>query len=226
MLALSGVAQDDDIAKCESTFRERWNPAYVSVKVPLGDLAAIHRFESAGFSFVECQLQLLARFTATFDVSRHGYGYERVETASALESVLEVARESITHDRFSVDSGVPRDFSGRRYEAYVRKSWENPEEEVWRLFDPRRDLTVAFRTHRRVGTDEAILLLGGVRSDLKGAGIGVVSSHYCFNQMRQAGIKRAITHISAGNGPIVDLEIRHFGFRYRQAFAVLRKLYP
>jgi hypothetical protein len=225
VLSLSDIGADDDLAAGEAAYVAEHQPAYVSVRLPLEELATIHRFERLGFSFMECQLRIAMRFKADFDVSRHGYEYQRVTTAAELDDVLQIARAAIVHDRFSIDEGVPSGFSGRRYEAYVRQSFENEGEEVWRLFDPVQNLTLGFRTHRRTSADEVLLLLGGIHPEMKALGLGVISSHYCFNQMRRDGVKRAVTHISAINKPIFDLEVTHFGFRYQQTFAVLRKLY-
>jgi hypothetical protein len=56
-------------------------------------------------------------------------------------------------------------------------------------------------------------------------GLGVVASHFCFNQMRRDGIRRAVTHISAINYPVFNLEIGSLGFRVNATFAILRKVY-
>lgn len=226
VLSLTEIGPDDDLLAAEDVYVREHAPAYVSVRLAVEDLPTVHRVEQLGFSIVECQLQLLMRFKADYDVSRHGYEYKRVTLATELDDVLEIARTVIMHDRFSVDSGVPKEFSGRRYEAYVRHSFNSKNEEVWRLHDPKRDLTLGFRTHRRSSTDEALLLLGGITSGMQSLGLGVVSSHYCFNQLRRDGVRRAMTNISMINKPVFDLEVTHFGFRYQQCYAVLRKLYP
>ena len=226
VLSLSEVSPADDLVKIEGDYVAEHRPMYVSTRVPLEDLVAIHRFEKQGFSFVECQLRTMIRFRTEFDVSGHGYEYQRVTTPLELEEVLKIASSTIVHDRFSVDPEVPRGISGKRYEAYVRHSFQRADEEVWRLYCPKEKRTLAFRTHRRVSKDEVLLLLGGVHPEFLALGLGVISSHYCFNQMRKDGVKRAITHISAINRPIFDLEVSHLGFRLQAAFAVLRKTYP
>jgi hypothetical protein len=225
VLSLSEIDPCDDLSAAEAAYIAEHRPAYVSVRLPLEDLAGIHCFERLGFSFMECQLRIAMRFKTDFDVSRYGYEYQRVTALEELEEVLQIACAAIVHDRFSIDEGIPDGFSGRRYEAYVRQSFKNEAEEVWRLFDPAQNLTIGFRTHRRTSADEVQFLLGGIHPEMKALGLGVISSQYCFNQMRRDGVKRAVTHISAINKPIFDLEVTHFGFRYKQAFAVLRKLY-
>lgn len=226
VLSLSDILEQDDIPSLEQFYIEKYQPVYVSVRLPLDSLYTIEKFEKLGFSFVECQIRLVAQFKSDYDVSRYGYLYEKVLTLQVLEDVISIARSAITHDRFSIDKKVPMGFSGRRYEAYVRQSFTMPDEEVWRLYDPNKDQTIGFRTHRRTADNEVLLLLGGIHPDHIGTGAGVISSYYCFNQMRSNGVKRAITHISAINKPIFDLEVSRLGFRYKLAFAILRKIYP
>lgn len=225
VLSLSDISERDDIRRSEQLYVAEYQPVYVSVRLPLDSLCIIAKLEEHGFSFVECQIRLVAQFKSDFDITRFTFLYEKVETLQKLDDVISIARSAITHDRFSVDKQVPRGFSGRRYEAYVRQSYLRTDEEVWRLYDPKRDQTVGFRTHRRTSDTEALLLLGGIHPDHVGTGAGVISSYYCFNQMRKDGVKRAITHISVLNKPIFDLEVSRLGFRYQAAFAVLRKVY-
>jgi hypothetical protein len=130
------------------------------------------------------------------------------------------------HDRFTIDPALSPGISGARYRRYVEKSFVAPDEAVWRLYDPASKQTLNFRTHRVTGRGEALLLLGGVHPEFKGLGLGVIASYFCFNQMRRDGFRRAVTHISAINYPVFNLEIGNLGFRVNAAFAVLRKVYP
>jgi hypothetical protein len=225
VLTVSDVSVGDELEVEELKYVSEYSPAYVSIRLPMEDLDLIHKFEKAGFSFMECQLRLLMRIKTTYDVSRYGYIYQKVMAEDELEDVLEIARCAIVHDRFSIDKGVPKNFSGSRYEAYVRQSFQKEDEEVWRLFDPSNNITLGFRTHRCISKDEGLLLLGGINPNMLGLGLGVISSHFCFNQLLNDGIKRVYTHISMINKPVFDLEVTHFGFRYQSTFAVLRKLY-
>ncbi len=226
VLSIADVSPGDDLAAEEERYIAKFQPYYVSCRVPLEEAATIQHLERHGFCLIECQIRSRVRFQHDCDVSRFPFEYERVTTKEALEDVLNIASSSVVHDRFTVDRAVPVGVSGERYRRYVKKSFSSPNEEVWRVYDPATKRTLAFRTHRRVAADEALLLLGGVHPDYKSLGLGVASSHFCFNQMRRDGIRRAVTHISAINYPIFNLEIGHFGFRVLATFAVLRKIYP
>jgi hypothetical protein len=68
--------------------------------------------------------------------------------------------------------------------------------------------------------------LGGVHPEFKRLALGVIASYFWGNQMRRDGFRRAVTHISAINHPVFNLEIGSLGFRVNATFAVLRKVYP
>lgn len=225
VLALSDISLDDNINEQERLYVAQYSPAYVYAKVRLDQLAIIHLLESAGFSFVECQLQLLVRLNKEYDTSKFRYEYKKITQLSELDETLAIANEVFTHDRYYLDPNGKTGFSGKRYESYLKQSFFSESEEVWRLTDLTNNRTVAFRSYRRTSQDEALLLLGGVAKELLSLGLGVISSYFCLNQLRHAGFKRALTHISLVNKPIFDLEVTHLGFRYQQSFAVLRKLY-
>ena len=65
-----------------------------------------------------------------------------------------------------------------------------------------------------------------MHAELKNAGLGLISEYFEFNTLIGKGIQRGITHISASNYPIFNLEIGRVGFRVLGTFAVMRKVYP
>lgn len=225
VLALRDISPDDNIASEEILYLAAYNPGYVYCQVPVENLLVIHNLEACGFRLIEVQIKSVVNFQQDHDVSRYPYEYQKVTTKEALNDVLNIAGETVVHDRLTVDPDMPVGISGERYRRYVQKSYDDVNEEVWRLYDPSSKTTLAFRTHRKVCPGEVLLLLGGVHPDFKNLGLGVVSSYFCFNQMRRDGIKKAMTHISAINYPIMNLEIGFLGFRALNTFAVMRKIY-
>ena len=148
-----------------------------------------------------------------------------METVEQLETVLDIAARTFVHDRFSIDPHVPPGVSARRYREYVRHSFETPGDAVYQLRERESGRTVAFKTHRLVSPTEALLLLGGVDPEFKGAGVGAVKAFVEYTPFQRAGVKRAVTHLSATTYPIFVLEISRLGFRVTASYAVLRKIY-
>ncbi len=217
----------DDVVAAERDYSARFRPAYVLCKLKIEDVALIHRFEEAGFRFIETQLRLTFKLKQPFEIADGLYRFEHVEDASALEDVLGIVRETFTDDRWLVDPWFTdaRTLSGKRYEAYVRQSFERPDERVYRLVETQSGRTLAMKTHRLIGNGEALMLLGGVHPDYKGAGLAPLTAFHEYNELIRQGTTRITTHVSARNYPILNLEMSALKYRVAQTFVVLRKVY-
>lgn len=227
ILELSGP-YDADLARLEEEYLRDHQPLYVVYKAPIEDITSIQQLEDHGFRFVETQLRLTFRLRRPFDTGKTPYVFERVTTEDHLQEVLEIAANTFTDDRFLVDPklGEAQKISSARYQAYVRQSFVRADERVYRLVNPTTQQTVAFKTHRIVSPDEALMLLGGVHTDYKSAGLAAINAYHEFNEMMKNGVKRFTTHVSARNYGVMNLEISGFQYRIKQTFVVLRKLYP
>jgi hypothetical protein len=226
ILALSGP-WDADFARIESDYVRTHNPLYVVYKAPVEDIATIQHLEDHGFRFVETQLRLTFRLRGHFDTSKAPYVFERVTNEDQLREVLAIAGNTFTDDRFLVDPLLrdAQQVSSARYQAYVRQSFLRPNERVYRLVNPTTGQTVAFKTHRIVSPDEALMLLGGVHTDYKNAGIAPINAYHEFNELIRNGVKRFTTHVSARNYAVINLEVGGFRYRLKQTLIVLRKVY-
>jgi hypothetical protein len=226
VLDIVDAAGTDDLAAIEKDYVARYNPAYVLCKVKIEELALVHRLEELGFRFIETQLRLAFVVKKPFDVAGP-YGFEEVVSEDDLQDVLAIVRETFTDDRWAIDPATPnaRSLSGKRYEAYVRQSFERADERVYRLAERPSGKTLAIRTHRLLPNGEALMLLGGVHPDYKGAALGPLTSFHEYNELLRGGITRLTTHVSARNYPILNLEMSALKYRVVQTFVVLRKLY-
>lgn len=228
VLDLLDPEEGDDIAAVESAYADRYHPAYALCKPRVEQIPIIHQLESAGFRFIETQLRLTFSLRRPFEIAGGLYNFERVTSEPALEEVLAIVRETFTDDRWLIDPWFDnaRSVSGKRYEAYVRQSFERPNERVYRLVNRRDGRTMAIKTHRLIGNGQALMLLGGVHPDYKGAGLAPLMSHYECNELIQQGVTRFTTHVSARNYAILNIEMAALKYRVAQTFVALRKVYP
>jgi hypothetical protein len=224
VLAIQDFDPAANFAAFERGYIADYAPVYVSAKVPLERISQVHALESAGFQLAECQIRSMIKLRKSYDVSAFPYDFERVVKEEDLDPVLDIAATTFLHDRFTMDRSIGPAVSGARYREYVRQSWVSPDEAVYRLID-REGRTLAFKTHRYVSGTEALFLLGGVHADYKNLGLGMISEYFEFNELIRKGIRKGITHISAANYPVFNLEIAQLGFRVLTTFAVMRKTY-
>ena len=223
--AFDDIRDDEQLEREEQALVARHRPRYAICKEPLERVHVIQRLEDLGFRFLETQLRLRTRLTKAFETAAHPYRFEQVLNADELEPVLAIAGITFTADRFSCDPWVPAGAAGLRYRRFVERSLRTPCERVYRLVSEASGEVVAFKTHRVTGPSTAQLLLGGVKADYKTTGLGAISEYFELNLLREQGVRSLVTHVSAKNYPVVNLEVSGLGFRVETAFAVLRKVY-
>ena len=222
--SLSDVEFESDFPDVIQSISGFQKSNYITCKLPIESIHLIHAAEAAGFHFVETQFKTIIRLNRTFDTSKYPYDYVNLKSSDDLSEVLRIAESTIEHDRFSRDPKIGSKASGLRYRNYLEDSFQRDNDEIWVVKSRSSGRILTFRSHRHVSKDEVSLLIGGVHPDFKDIGLGIISSHFCFNQLREAGYRRAVTHISAANTPIVNLELGLLGFRVRQTYVVMRAL--
>lgn len=226
VLTLRDFDPGSDFASFERDYMARYHPRYVTSKVPVGQVHAVQALENRGFRFVEVQVGGVVPIRKRQDVKAYPYRFERVTTEKVLDEVLAIAGTSFDIDRFVTDPDLDSGFSGRRYREYVRKSYQSADEAVYRLFDPADGKTLSFKTHRILNDREVDGLLGAVRVDLKGSGLGLLMDHYYYNQLLDDGKMQMRTRISVANTVMFRYFVGTGSMRVESISAVLRKLYP
>jgi hypothetical protein len=225
VLALSDLTPEDDLAALDEHLGSELEALYSYAKVPLSDLTIIQGLEDRGFRMVETQIRSEVRLSEDFDLKPFPYRFELVETEEQLEPVLAIARRTFEHDRVTTDPMLGPAYAAPRYERYVRQSFVAPDQGVFRLVNTRSGETVAFKNHQLTPPDGVLFFLGGVRPELKASGLGMLNNQFHFNWLRERGVSRGVTHISAANHAVFNMEIGRMGFRVVETFAVLRKFY-
>ena len=221
--SLSDIGDADDLDRALAAIDSEHSTSYTTCRVPADRVDLVHAAEERDFTFLEIQLRTKLRLKAAPSGHHARYDYVKVDRHDQLDELLEIAGRTTEHDRVSRDPFLGPAMSGERYRRYLQQSFDHDDEEIWAVRGLESGRLLTFRSHRIVGPTEVLLLNGGVHPDHKEVGLGVVSSHFCFDQLRAAGITHAISHISAANAPIINLELGYCGFKVVQSFAVLRR---
>jgi hypothetical protein len=220
---ISDASSFEDFEKALKEISKNKKESFVSCKIPINEIFKVNNAQEAGFMYSETQFRTKVRVKLGKNYHNYPYNYIKIQNEVQLNEVLEIASTTFEHDRYTLDSRIGKNLAGKRYMAYLEKSFWEPDEEIWGIQSKKSGRIVSFRSHRIVSTREVLLLIGGVQSALKGLGLGVLSTEYCFNQLALDGYMHAVSHIPAANIPIINLEVGNFKFRITDAFIVLSK---
>lgn len=220
-----GFSEEEDPAAFEARQILPLEPRYAFLKVPAERIGSIHRLEDLGFRYAEFQITMRHRLKRRIAAGPFPYHFELVKREEDLAVALEMAGSIFTHDRYSTDPALSSDVSGRRYQAYLRKSFAAADESVYVMKNDETGKIVSFGTLRRLGPAEVRLLIGGVAKEYKDSGLGAIHDYVGLQTYYDEGIRLLHTGVSGINYPIVNLEIAHLGFKVEQSYVVLRKHY-
>lgn len=225
-LEIQNFSCDADFSEFEQEYVEKFNPYYVSVKIPVENLGEIHFLERSGFSFIEIQIRETLRLKRLFASNAFSpYKIELVTNESDLYAVLDIASNTFRHDRFTMDPMIRGDFSGMRYRLLVRQSFEQENEFVYKFFNGNTGEILGFKTHKILSNDEALMFLGGVVEKYKRSPLPAINGYLELNELYEKGIRKVTTHISGSNYGVLNLEVKEFGYKVARFFTVLRKIY-
>jgi hypothetical protein len=225
VLAIQELDTAVDFRAFEDGYIQAFDPAYVYCKTSMDAVGEVHYLESNGFNFIECQIRAAA-LLKPFNLERYdSFVYERITQEHELEGVIAIAGSTFTHDRWRMDPQLDPGLAGERYRQYLYNSFRDPKEFIFRLCERATGRTLAFQTNRIINQKDVLFLLIGVHPDFKNQGLGVVNEYFAFNELVSMGFRKAVTHLSAANYPMLNLNFSGLGFKVTTTFAVLRKLY-
>ena len=215
----------EDFASFERQVVQPLKPGVVFCKMDAGDVPSIQKLEQHEFRFADYQLSLRYRMRQPPEPKPYPYHWERVTNQEDLGAALELAGKIFEHDRFSRDPEFGPGVAGKRYRAYVQKSYRAADERVYVMKTDDTARVVSFGTIRLLNSTEARLLIGGVATELKQSGMGVIHDYVGLKTYYSEGIRVLHTVVSGTNYPIMNLEIGHLGFRITGCQVVLKKRY-
>ncbi len=208
---------------------ERFKDAYVIVKMPVGNLEALHRLESAGYRFMETQFhmekdlrhyetpKLVARFKKT--VEQH----EVPKTRADWQKVTDLMTPDLFHtDRIYLDPALTdKTTSCRRYQNWIL-DWAEKEGTCLYLYtyhdEPLGFGLVQIEEEKGVIHD----VLEGVFEKYQDSGLGLSMFDKGLTSYRDRGLKKLVTAICSNNLPIVKLDLT-FGYMITGEEYILRK---
>lgn len=223
-----------DLKNFDKTFKDikdkNFKNSYVTIKLPVGNLDALHKLEDDGYRFMETQLYLVQHFQPEIlqmnskkDV-KNNISVEVVpKDKEAWENVINnITPGMFDKDRISLDPKLGLEIACKRYKNWCRDLFENPNSEmiVRKYNNEIFGFSVSILDKER-GTLDG--LIGGIFEKYKDLGLGST----WMNDFENSPDKNYKTKTAVSSNNLSVLKIhQHCGrIIYKERY-VLRKIYP
>jgi hypothetical protein len=209
-----GAGADDDLfAALEAACGER-GTALVTARINAGRRKAIGRLQEAGFRYVETVLRLRYPNLARFDGSGARPPALRAPAAEDHPALLDQAATTFQFGRFAEDPAIPPEANRRRQIDWMEGLLAGRATLLVTGPSPRPAAFMAFTT----ADGAAELVLGGTQPDQAVLALPFWTS--IMLNLKQAGIRRVDTVVSAANVGVANLYAR-LGFQIRETLVGL-----
>jgi hypothetical protein len=125
-------------------------------------------------------------------------------TPADQESVEQIAEQAFNAGRYHVDARFPRALANLRFRRWLGRAFAEagPDSRIYVIGES--GALKAF-THSTVEGDRAYITIGGAVVDLQGHGAGAAIFLGTVEALRDSGIRRAQSKLSASNTPMMNL---------------------
>lgn len=191
----------------------RYADAFVTVKLPVGNLSAVHRLEDEGFRFVETQFQIgydLSQYRCPPAVADFVSPVVQVEVPKNLQDWKCVADlitpDLFETDRIALDPCFGTDVGCVRYKNWLLDLVTDTDAHlyVFHLPDNQDDL-LGFTLTREIGK-VSHAVLGGVFAHCKIPGVGVSIWNQYLKNSESRGFVRIETAVSSNNPAVLIMD--------------------
>lgn len=204
---------------------EDQNTLYAYCKLSDKELSKIHLLEQAGFNFIESQFKVQINIERAYNpMMYYPYKIGLLSNKAELKVLYAIIEENLIENRVSSDPGLKSGLGLKRYKAYLEKSFSNPNEDIYKIFNSRNNEIIGFQTNTKSSNHTAQLYLSGLKKSIQSFMEGINYLMH-FEALRNEGYELVTTSINGNNFKEMNYEISGFEYKIIEHHIVLRKIF-
>lgn len=227
VLKIIDIETQIDFSQFEADYLNQYDPRYVYARLEIEALDKIHYLEDHGFRFMETQFKMTKRLTRLENMKPfdNHFFLEKVTNERELPQIYTMCDQIMKVDRIFIDQQINPEIARQRYYLYIEKSFKAENENLFKTIYQPAGQTIGFHTNMLIDKKNVLFFIGGILPEFRNSGASFAHEYLIFNYLFNQGFKNITTHISAANYNIINFEMRTVGFKPKQTYVVLRKIY-
>ncbi len=219
----------DNVSEIIKNFSEdKFRNAYLVLKMPVSNIAALHCLEDNGFRFMETQFEMhkdIKDYITPDIINKFGYIVETIEITKdrkAWQNVLNLMTDNMySTDRIYLDNKLPKNTSKKRYSNWIIDLIDNPNAHMYGYTYKTNLIGFGVSIHdenKKIVND----ILKGVFEEYQNSCYGYFIFDSSIKKFKELGFNKIVTHISSNNFPIINL-YQTFNYLIKNEKYVLRR---
>lgn len=218
-----------DLSKViEHISSNKYNEAYLVIKLPAPNVAALHYLEDNGFHFMEAQFHMKKSLqnyiTPKFKSCQKNTLEQREieKKAEKWKDIIALMTNDMFHtDRIYLDPKIKKGVSCKRYQNWIMDLVHDSESHLYVYYH--KDAAIGFGVVK-INYEKKVVdvLLEGIFEKYQQKGFGYQMYDCALKSYQNLGLENLETARSSNNVPILNLD-HAFGYKIEKAEYVLRK---
>jgi hypothetical protein len=229
VLQITEIQNIEAFRSTEAGMISEHQPFYVQCQLDAADLVKIHAMEEAGFRFVEFRLRKqldINSFHSVNELAYFPYVIKSIRDEENFVKAREILQQSQQDDRFSRDPLINADISMKRLQWYLKKSYENRENEfIWGLFNKNSGELLGFKTIALNNKKQVVIQQTAIRQELDIQKFTFMLDALVISHYTDQGISYFYSVTSGFNLMEVDLHVSDLKYKNISSTVILRKIY-
>lgn len=199
------------------------------IKIPIGNLTLVHKFEDFGYRYLENQLLLsfstsqLNHIDSIWNRLFEGFSYKTVTTKDELSNITrQVSSKMFEADRFSQDPFWNEDLSSKRYVNWIEELFKLSQVKFYVMIKNGTEVGF-FAIENETGKTNSCPI-AGIYNQFKYSGYIFVLVWDILSISKTMGVNKFVTSISTNNQNLLSSFSKIFNFKVNDTLIVLRKI--
>ena len=213
------------VKKHEVEILQKYQPAMISVFIPVNYISSVHAFSKMGYDFMECRLFVQKELDGhTKSYSLYPYEFIEITSRKELNNLLKIFDHITFDDRFFADPEIDNKLAIKRNIFFLEQSLKRKYERIFILQNSNNNEILGFRSLKFKDNKEVDMLISGIVQEKTEENIQELINVFELQILDDMGVQQINMVISAKNYDEINRYLSKYNYIITDSKLVLRKI--